>query len=122
MSTRMKRILIVDDDKDILEALKTVFSLSNYDVIATTRAEDALRKAGTYEPDLILLDVLLSGSDGREICRALKKEDTTKAIPVIMISAHPDVRESTLKSGADSFVAKPFNVSDLMGEVEQCLQ
>lgn len=117
----MKRILVVDDDQDILEALSVILSMDNYDVVGTTRGEEAFDKVSGKKPDLILLDVLLSGIDGRDICRKLKTQLTTKNIPIIMISAHPDAAWSTKKAGADCFVAKPFDIDDLLSRIEKHL-
>lgn len=113
-----KRILVVDDDRDILDALKIILTMDNYVVDATDKGEETLEKATYQKPDLILLDVLLSGVDGREICRSLKAKKETQKIPIIMISAHPDAKESTKKAGADHFIAKPFDIDNLLFTID----
>lgn len=117
----MKRILVVDDDQDILDALKVILSMDHYNVTGTNKGEEAVTLVHGSHPDLILLDVLLSGMDGRDICRKLKAERATKNIPVIMISAHPDAAISTRQAGADCFVAKPFDIDDLLFRIENHL-
>jgi len=70
-------------------------------------------------PDLLLLDIWMSGEDGRDICKKLKHTDATKNIPVIMISASRDIKESALESGADDFLAKPFEMNELLEKIEK---
>jgi DNA-binding response OmpR family regulator len=113
-----KRVLILDDDRDILEALGLAFEMSDYDVLGITKSEKIIENIKEFKPNIIILDVLLSGADGREICRMLKIEDETKGIPIIMISAHPDVERSTMEAGANNFFAKPFDIDSLIDRVD----
>jgi DNA-binding response OmpR family regulator len=113
-----KRVLILDDDQDILEALGLAFEMSDFDVMGITKAEKIVENIMQFKPNIIILDVLLSGTDGREICRMLKLMDETKGIPVIMISAHPDVERSTLEAGANNFFAKPFDINNLIDKAD----
>ena len=113
----MKKILVVDDDKAILEAISVSLEFENYGVVTADSARSAIHAVQTQAPDLIILDVLLSGDDGRDIARRIKKSDDTHRIPIIMVSAHPNVRESVLEAGADHFLAKPFDVDDLLSLV-----
>ena len=113
-----KKVLIVDDDVDILEVLNLLFELSGYQTKATPDAEFTYQLIDDFKPDAIILDVLLSGYDGREICKQLKSSNDTKHIPVIMVSAHPDAAISTKKAGADDFLAKPFDINILLQKVE----
>src|SRR5215471_10059324 len=114
-----KRILVVDDDPDILDALQILLEFAGYDVKTTEKGEYAenLRDTNGGLPDLIILDVLLSGKDGRLICQKLKSQHDTKHIPIIMISAHPNARQSISAVGADDFVAKPFDMDELFAKV-----
>ncbi len=116
-----KKVLIVDDDIDILEVLNLLFEFSGYQTKATPDAEYTYSLIHDFKPDAIILDVLLSGYDGRDICRQLKSAEATKHIPVIMISAHPNALESTKQAGADDFVAKPFDIHVLLNKVERLL-
>ena len=115
----MKYILIVDDDEAILDALSTVMEMSGYRVRTITKGEQVWNILSEGLPDIILLDILLSGSDGRDIARNLKGSRSTKDIPILMFSAHPNVKESALESGADDFIAKPFELSDMLKMVDE---
>lgn len=110
-------VLIVDDERGILDALATLFRLKGYAV--SVSANDAPLKEinGDSAPDLIILDVLLSGRDGRQIVRELRSRDATRNIPVIMISASPEAERTSLEAGANDFIAKPFAVADLLARV-----
>lgn len=96
-----------------------MFSSGGYASEAITIGDETCQFVPDYKPDLIILDVLLSGNDGRKICKTLKSDGNTKNIPIIMISAHPTAKDSTKECGADSFVAKPFSVAGLLGEVNK---
>jgi CheY-like chemotaxis protein len=122
MQSNKKKLLVVDDEPDILEFLKVILEEEGYTVI-TTDKDDYLEwlESGT-PPDLILLDLLLSGKDGREIVKYLKTQESTRHIPVIMFSAHPGAQEITRQAGADDFVAKPFEIDLLLKKVAQYLK
>lgn len=109
-----KRVLVVDDDQDILEPLILILEDEGYSVDTTSKAENTYVKIESFKPDLILLDILMSGSDGRTICKKLKQQDVTKKIPVIMLSAHPGAKNDTIACGADNFIAKPFEIDELL--------
>ncbi len=115
------RILVVDDDPDILDAVRFMLEDEGYIVTTTEKGEYAenLHDGNGGLPDVILLDILLSGKDGRTICRQLKSQADTKHIPIIMISAHPDARASAVTVGADAFLAKPWDIDDLIAVVRQ---
>jgi DNA-binding response OmpR family regulator len=115
----MKKILVVDDDKDILDSLSTILEMLGYDTQTTTKGDETFLKIDTFKPDLIILDVLLAGKDGRHICKQLKTEEKTKHIPIIMISAHPGANKSANEAGADDFVAKPFDITVLLEKVKK---
>lgn len=119
MEQQAKRILVVDDDPDILDALQLLLEFAGYEVKTSEKGEYAenLRDTNGGLPHLIILDVLLSGKDGRLICQKLKSQEETKSIPIIMISAHPTARQSVAAVGADDFVAKPFDADELLAIV-----
>lgn len=116
-------VLVVDDDPGILDALRFLLEDEGYHVQTAEKADyvESLQDANGGLPDLIILDVLLSGKDGRIICRKLKSQDETKHIPIVMVSAHPDAERSVQEVGADAFVAKPFSVDKLLAVVEGLL-
>src|SRR5690349_14380185 len=107
-----KNVLVVGDDPDILDAICFMLEDAGYHVKTTEKAEYAenLEDTNGNLPDLIILDVLLSGKDGRQICKKLKSQQNTRHIPVIMISAHPSAEKSIVDVGADDFLAKPFDI------------
>jgi CheY-like chemotaxis protein len=123
MTASSPLILVVDDDPGILDALRVLFESEGYRVQTCEKGDyvGALRDATGALPDVIVLDVLLSGKDGRTICRTLKSQDVTRHIPVVMISAHPGAEQSVKEVGADAFLAKPFAIDDLLDTVAALL-
>jgi DNA-binding response OmpR family regulator len=119
MEQQAKKILVVDDDPDILDALRFMLEDSGYEVKTTEKGEYAenLHDTNGGLPDVIILDVLLSGKDGRLICQKLKSQEETKRIPIIMISAHPNAKQSVSAVGADDFMAKPFDMDELLAKI-----
>ena len=118
-----KRILVIDDDPGVLSSLELLLRDEGYDVQTSTKDGDFVDSAvRTNPPDLIVLDILLSGHDGRTICKRLKREEHSRDIPVILISAHPNARAMSVDAGADGFVAKPFDIDTLLQEIERLIQ
>ena len=115
----LKKILVVDDDPDILDALQFMLEDAGYRVTTTEKGEYAenLHDTNGGLPDVILLDILLSGKDGRLICQKLKSQEETKHIPIIMMSAHNNARQSVATVGADDFIAKPFEAGELLEKI-----
>lgn len=121
MENKQKKILVVDDEPDILEFLQVILQEEGYIVLTTTKGEYVEKLHDGGLPDLILLDVLLSGKDGREIVKLLKSQEETNHIPVIMFSAHPSAEKTARAAGADDFVAKPFEINHLLSTVARYL-
>ncbi len=118
---KRKKILIGEDDKSISKALSQLLQNAHY---ATDQIIDGLKIILRVEktlPDLLLLDVSMPGTDGRDICIELKKNNLVRHIPIIMMSAHADIQKMAIGAGADDFLAKPFNISDLLFKIEKCL-
>ena len=116
-----KQIMIVDDDRDILEFLYLMLAFEGYDVLVSTTTEEIQQLRPSALPDLILLDVMLSEEDGRVICQRLKTNEQTKDIPIIMLSAHVTERQVRQVCPADDFLAKPFELETLYDKVEKQL-
>lgn len=116
-----KQIMIVDDDRDILEFLYLMLAFEGYDVLVSTTAEEIQRLRPSDLPDLLLLDVMLSEEDGRVICQRLKTNEQTKGIPIIMLSAMVSERQVRQACPADDFLAKPFEMDTLLDKVEKQL-
>lgn len=108
------KLLIVDDDDSILDALKLVLDNAGFETKLIQDGRETLEAVKEYRPDMILLDVLMSGVDGKELCKQLKGNPATATIPLIMISAHPSAKQHVLDCGADTFLAKPFNTKRLL--------
>jgi DNA-binding response OmpR family regulator len=123
MSDDAPVILVVDDDPGILDALRFLLEDEGYRVQTSDKGDyaESLRDGNGALPDLILLDVLLSGKDGRAICRALKEHEETRGIPVLMMSAHPGAAESVHAVGADAFIPKPFAIDDVLARIADLL-
>jgi DNA-binding response OmpR family regulator len=121
MPDAKKKILVVDDEPDILEFLQVILEEEGYIVGTTDKGEyvEELHNGGL--PNLILLDVLLSGKDGRAIAKHLRSQEDTKNIPIIMFSAHPSAEETARQAGANDFLAKPFDISALLEKVAKYL-
>ncbi len=118
MDTKNKKIMIADDDPGIVDAVEMLLEFEGYEVTSTVDGTTVLEMKQEL-PDLLLLDIWMSGEDGRDICKKLKENKLTKDIPVILISASRDVRESAIAAGADDFLAKPFEMNELLQKVEQ---
>ena len=113
----MKKVLIVDDNSDILWVVETILKRYGFDVLSTLKGEEVLAKTKKYNPQLILLDVFLSGIDGIEVCNTLKSTPETKDIPIIMFSAHTNSQDLMKFCKADDFVAKPFDSNELVKKI-----
>ncbi|HTK18187.1 MAG TPA: response regulator [Mucilaginibacter sp.] len=114
-----KKILILDDDADILDMLSYFLSDNGYEVSTMLRGDKVLETIRSFHPDLILMDVMLANMDGRLICRNLKAESETRALPVILISGTHNLSESLNQQGApDDFLAKPFDIEYLLHKIE----
>ena len=113
MKGKKKKILVADDNPAILDALDIMLEENGYEV-ETTLNGAAAQDMKEPLPDLLLLDIGMSGTDGRDICKQLKNSASTKNIPVIMISATKDLEQIAKDSGADYFIAKPFQMEHLL--------
>jgi CheY-like chemotaxis protein len=118
MKSEQKKILVVDDDPDILEVVQLILEEEGYLTQATTEGQ-SIDRFLSVQPDLILLDVLLSGSDGRVISKRLKSQETTRHIPVVLMSAHVRTRATLAECKADDFLAKPFDVDALLATIHK---
>jgi CheY-like chemotaxis protein len=109
----MKRIIFADDDPSLQEVFSLIFSRAGYEVTMYSNGEELLNN--DFEPpDLFLLDKQLSGINGMEICQFLKSQPVTKDIPVIIVSASPDLDKQSILAGADDYIEKPFQLQNLL--------
>jgi len=115
----MKKILIVDDNKLIVEVMTYILENKGYEVMSLYNGDEVFNKVKVNHPDLIILDDSLPGMDGREICQLLKLNQSTQNLPVIMCSGNEDIDESLQQEGApDDVLHKPFDINSLVDMVE----
>lgn len=119
MHMERRRILIIDDDPDIRTVMTIVLKKNGFDVQSASRESEVFGSIESFQPHLILLDVLLSGADGRVICEHIKTQPATAGIPVIMCSAHPAVLKQEVP--ADDFLSKPFTEEVLIEKIQRQL-
>ncbi|RJR29765.1 response regulator [Candidatus Microgenomates bacterium] len=108
----MTKILIIEDDEAISEALATILKSEGHEVLEADY-HDYLAKAQSDHPDVIFLDILLKGQDGLLLCRKLKSDPKALQIPVVIMSAQPNVSHDVKAAGADDYLAKPFDMSQI---------
>lgn len=118
-----ENILIVDDEEDVLELVRYNLDKNGYRIGTATTGEDALAKARAKLPDLIILDLMLPGIDGLEVCKKLKSDTKTQNIPIIMLTAKGEEADivTGLELGADDYVAKPFSPKVLVARIRRIL-
>ncbi len=112
------KILVLDDDPDIGIMIKMMLEYKGYDVSVSDRADQAAEILQSNGIDLIIMDMLLSGVNGTDLCADLKNNVVTAQIPLIMISAHPNAKEICLEAGADEFISKPFDMQDILSKID----
>jgi DNA-binding response OmpR family regulator len=117
---KLKRVMIADDDHAIVDAVMAMLEFGGYDVGFTYNGATILEMKEDL-PDLILLDIWMSGTDGRDVCKLLKQQESTKNIPVIMISASTDLEKSAKDAGANDFLEKPFDMDELFEKIDKHL-
>ena len=123
-SPSAKKILVVDDEADVLDLVCMNLRAAGYNVAAAENGAIALQKAKAEKPDLIVLDLMLPEMNGLEVCKALKKDDLTSTVPIIMLTAKTEEvdRIVGLELGADDYVAKPFSPRELVLRVKSVLR
>ncbi len=119
-----ERILVVDDEEDILELVEYNLNKEGYTVVCARSGEEALQIANRVQPDLILLDLMLPGIHGLDVCRELKTSERTSSIPVVMITAKGEDSDivTGLEVGADDYLTKPFSPKVLLARVRAALR
>lgn len=119
-----RNILVVEDEDDILELVQYNLTKSGFAVTAVTSGEEALKAVSTRHPDLVLLDLMLPGVDGLEVCKSLKQDPRTKSIPVVMLTAKGEESDivTGLELGADDYITKPFSPKVLIARVRTVLR
>jgi DNA-binding response OmpR family regulator len=118
-----KKILLVDDEIDLVETVRFPLEMEGYQVLVSYNGEDALNQARKENPDLILLDLMLPKLDGYKVCRLLKFDERYKHIPILMLTAKTQEKDKVLglETGADEYITKPFEMDYLMEKVKAYL-
>jgi len=119
----MANIFLVDDSPEILEAMEYILhDLYGYEVKTASSSRMLLENLDGFVPDVILLDVLLTGEDGRNICKSLRENERTKDIPVILMSASPKLLLDYESCGAVEVITKPFHLSEIRDKIRSVLK
>ena len=115
-------VLVIDDDPDLCLLMESILKFAGYNV---RRCTNPLLIGSILEktsPRMILMDMLLSGTDGRDVCRSLKQSSDYASMPIMMISAHPDAELACRDAGANDFLGKPFDMDEFLSKIEAVLR
>jgi DNA-binding response OmpR family regulator len=119
-----RTVMVVDDDREIVEMTRMILEDGGYEVIPAVSGEEAIREAAERHPSLILLDINMPGMDGWETLKILKIDEATRQIPVAMFSIKPEVRDKLqgLKQGAFDYITKPFSYDEILERVRRIFE
>lgn len=115
------KILVVDDDSGIGEMLKTLLEFYDYEVLVTEQPEETDEIIINKNIDLVMLDMLISGVNGTDVCARLRQTEATAHVPILMMSALHDAGEKCKRAGANDFIAKPFEMDELIVKIDEVL-
>ncbi len=120
MTKKKKRILIVDDSSTVILMERMVLGDLGYELSVARSGEEALEKAATEKPDLVLMDVVMPGMSGFDAVKALRARDATRTTPIIMVTtrSEPQYVEEGYKSGCNDYIIKPFDKKDLLAKLK----
>jgi two-component system, OmpR family, alkaline phosphatase synthesis response regulator PhoP len=120
----MSHVLIVEDDADIAELVRHYLTKAGHTTQVSSAGDDALAAARLRAPDMVILDLMLPGLDGMEVCRALRRSEATRTVPIIMLTARSEEQDriAGLEFGADDYVTKPFSPNELVARVAALLR
>lgn len=118
---KTKKILLVEDEKNIILGVKTCLEVADYSVVVVEDGEKAIAAAAKEQPDLILLDLMLPKTNGFQVCQQLKTMEETKHIPIVVLTAKTteEDKERAMQTGADSYMTKPFRPEELWQEIKR---
>ncbi|MDD5383141.1 MAG: response regulator [Candidatus Margulisbacteria bacterium] len=117
------RILLIEDEEDMVEAVRLRLEANKYEVLIAKDGSDGLQQARTLKPDLIILDIMLPKLDGFQVCRMLKFDSNYSRIPIIMLTAKTQAQDIAQgkEMGADAYITKPFKAEDLLAKIKELL-
>lgn len=120
----MPKIYVVDDEKDIREILKVNLQKNGYEVSTFASAEEVLKQLAIAKPDLLMLDIMMSGMDGLDLCKQIRASNNLKDIPILFLSAKSAELDKVLglELGADDYITKPFSIHELIARVKAILR
>ena len=113
----LKKVLVLDNDQRILDVMQEALNYEGFDVDVYDGTDDILKLIKKCKPDLLIVDYILNGINGGELCRSVKNCSITKNLPVIIFSAYPKVLQSLGFYGCNAFISKPFDLSELIDKV-----
>ena len=124
MSSNGHTVLVIDDEEGMRDFLKGILALEGFSVHTSADAREAIDQAVTLNPDLILLDLTLPGTDGVAVCRALRASEKTQRIPILIVTGSLSNKqiEASMNCGADDFISKPVDVPDMLIRVQALLE
>lgn len=114
-----RKVLIADDDPDILEAMRLILEIGQYDVTVVEDGKTIIGQMKKLKPQLVLLDIWMSGVNGLDIYKEIKKDKDIGKIPVILVSASKGIKTDAQEVGANDFLAKPFEMQDLLEKIKK---
>jgi len=117
----MKKVLVLDNDEGVLDVMREALNYEGFDVKIIEETDNIFSVINSYNPDLIILDYILSGINGGEICHQIKANPKTTDLPVIIMSAYPRVIKSLGYYGCDDFIAKPFDLDDITERIKNLI-
>lgn len=118
MDKNHKKILVVDDDKGIGQMLTMVLERNGYEVVVSENPDETEKNIIAHDIDLVLLDMLISGVNGIDVCTRLRRDESTKNVTVLMMSALHDAGKSCKAAGANDFISKPFKIIELLDKIK----
>lgn len=116
----MLKVLILDDDLDILDATGLLLSSKNYDVLTASNSEDFFTRLIEFHPDIVIIDILLQGNDGRQVSQKLRQDPANKYLCILVFSASPTMMHDFKSYGIDACLEKPFDIKNLVEKIEYC--
>ena len=124
MEEQKIRLLLVDDEPDLVQMVSVRLKAAGYEIATAYDGQEALEKVRQAQPDLMILDLMLPKLDGYKVCRLLKFDERTRAIPILIFTARAQVEDVTLATecGADAYLTKPFEAKALLTKIQELLE
>lgn len=121
MNKKNSKILVVDDDRAIGQMMQMLLEMNGYEVVVSEEPGKTEENIVAYGTDLVLLDMLISGVNGTDVCARLRGDKSMDSVSILMMSALHDAGKRCKAAGADDFIAKPFEMNELLQKINKCL-